>query len=62
MRTAHERINKLLEGYDSKLSASDKEKLLADVSYELSLLAVLSKRKFFTLPLMKPMECRKLII
>ncbi len=47
LRTAHERINKLLEGYDSKLSASDKEKLLADVSYELSVLAVLETEVFY---------------
>ncbi len=36
-----------MDGYDSKLSASDKDKLLADISYELSVLAVLETEVFY---------------
>lgn len=47
LRSAHKRILVLTRKYDSKMSAGDKEKLLADVSFELNVLSVLETEVFY---------------
>lgn len=47
LRSAQKRISDLLRKYDSKMSAAEKEKLLADISFELSVLAVLETEVFY---------------
>lgn len=47
LKSTHQRILDLLDKSDDQLSAQDKEKLLADVSFELSVLAVLETEVFY---------------
>ncbi|MDZ4836969.1 MAG: hemerythrin domain-containing protein [Candidatus Melainabacteria bacterium] len=47
LKSSHKRINELLDSYNEKLSSTDKEKVLADVSFELSVLSVLETEVFY---------------
>lgn len=47
LKSAHKRILDLLDKSNDNLSAKDKEKLLADVSFELSVLSVLEQDVFY---------------
>jgi hypothetical protein len=47
LKSAHNRILDILGTYNEKLSAADKEKVLADVSFELSVLSVLENDVFY---------------
>ncbi len=47
LKSAHKRVLDLLDKSNEKLSAKDKEKLLADVSLELSVLSVLETEVFY---------------
>ncbi len=47
LKSAHARVLEKFDKYDSKLSADDKEKVLADVAFELNVLSVLEIEVFY---------------
>jgi len=47
LKSAHARVLEKFDKYDSKLSAGDKEKVLADVAFELNVLSVLEIEVFY---------------
>lgn len=47
LKSAHARVLEMFDKYDSKLSAGDKEKVLADVAFELSVMSVLEIEVFY---------------
>jgi iron-sulfur cluster repair protein YtfE (RIC family) len=47
LKSTHERVLEMFDKYNSKLSAADKEKVLADVAFELSVLSVLETEVFY---------------
>lgn len=47
LKSAHARVLGKFDKYDSKLSADDKEKVLADVAFELNVLSVLEIEVFY---------------